>query len=150
MPKNNSLKVLLDHAQQQTDASAKKLGQLNAKKLEAEQKLQLLLKYRQEYQANFQNTAKGGVDQMHWRNFNAFISKLDHAIKEQQLAVAHSASESEAGGEAFRTQQRKLDSYQILSKRHQAIADQQQKKQEQKEQDEYSSNKVARNPSSPK
>lgn len=149
MTKDTSLKILLEHAQKQSDASAKKLGQLNVKKQEAEQKLKILLQYRQEYQTNFQDHAKKGLDQIAWRNFNAFMRKLDDAINEQQQAVMSTVSNSAAGREEFHSHQRKLDSYNILSQRHQEVANKQQKKQEQKEQDEYSSNKVARNQADP-
>ena len=150
MARNTSIKILLEHAQKQSDESAKKLGQFNVKKQEAEQKLQILLQYRQDYQSSFHDQTKEGVDQSEWRNFNAFMSKLDDAISEQKQAVTNSTNSSELGGKEFRSCQRKLDSYNILSQRHQKIVDQQQKKHEQKEQDEYSSNKVARSQTSSK
>lgn len=43
MPASSSLKILLDLAQQQTDASARRLGKLNVLQQEAEKKLNLLL-----------------------------------------------------------------------------------------------------------
>jgi flagellar FliJ protein len=78
----SSLKILLGLAQQQTDASARKLGKLNVLQLEAEKKLNLLLQYRHSYQSHFQNTTEQGIDHIEWLNFVAFMNKLDAAITE--------------------------------------------------------------------
>lgn len=145
MPITSSLKLLLDLAQQQTDSSAKKLGKLNFQQQEAEKKLNLLLQYRHSYQSHFQNSTAKGIDHIEWLNFVAFMNKLDAAINEQRQAVLHAKNKRIAGGDEFLSYQRKLKSYNTLSKRQQDAENQQQIKYEQKLQDEFSSNSSRRN-----
>ncbi len=138
--KQSSLQILLDHAQKQSDDAAKKLGLLTSQSQQAEQKLNLLLEYRHSYQSNFQDSAKNGVNQVNWSNFNAFMNKLDTAITEQRQNVEDANNSREVGGTEFRMRQGKLKSYDTLSKRYQQTEIQQQLKSEQKEQDEFASN----------
>lgn len=141
----SSLKLLLELAQQQTDSSAKKLGILNSQQQEAERKLNLLLQYRHSYQSHLQNSIKKGIDHMEWLNFIAFMNKLDVAITEQRQAVLQAQSKRSAGGDEFLSHQRKLKSYDTLSKRQQNAENQRQAKYEQKLQDEFASNTFTRN-----
>ena len=145
-----SLQILLDHAQKQSDDAAKKLGLLTSHAQQAEQKLNLLLEYRQSYQSNFQDSAKNGVNQASWSNFNSFMGKLDTAIAEQRQNVENTNNNREIGGTEFRMRQNKLKSYGTLSKRHQQTEIQQQIKSEQKEQDEFASNISQHNQVTPK
>lgn len=145
-----SLQILLDHAKKQSDDAAKKLGQLTSRQLQAEQKLNLLLEYRDSYQSNFQDSAKNGVNQANWSNFNAFMNKLDTAITEQRQNVENASNNRKVGGTEFRVRQGKLKSYDTLSKRHLQTEMQQQLKSEQKEQDEFASNISSHNQLTPK
>ncbi|MDH5480766.1 MAG: flagellar export protein FliJ [Nitrosomonas sp.] len=134
---SSSLKILIELAQKQSDDSAKQLGKLNFQKQEADQKLHLLLEYRHSYQARFQDLARNGIDHIEWQNFVTFINKLDAAITEQRQAVAQTLANRVIGSENFVTCQRKLKSYNTLSKRQQKIKDQRQMKHEQRLQDEH-------------
>lgn len=145
-----SLQILLDHAQKQSDDAAKKLGQLTSHQLQAEQKLNLLLEYRDSYQSNFQDSAKNGVNQANWSNFNAFMNKLDTAITEQRQNVENASNNRKVSGTEFQVRQGKLKSYDTLSKRHLQTEMQQQLKSEQKEQDEFASNISSHNQPTPK
>lgn len=140
MPARPSLNMLVEFAQKKSDASAKKLGQLATQQQEAAKKLHLLLEYRHSYQSRFQDAAKNGIDHVEWLNFIAFMDKLDAAITEQRKNVTSAQASREAGGKEFQTCQRKLKSYDTLSKRYQKIETQQKMKHEQKEQDEFASN----------
>jgi len=140
MPLKPSLNMLLDFAQKESDISAKKLGQLASKQKVAAEKLHLLLEYRHSYQSRFQDAAKNGIDHIEWLNFVAFMDKLDAAITEQRKNVTTAQASKEVGGKEFQNCQRKLKSYNTLSKRHLQMETQQEMKQEQKEQDEFTSN----------
>ncbi len=136
----SSLPFLLELAQQQTDSSAKKLGQLNAIQMETEKKLQLLVQYRQSYQAHLQNARARGVDQAELLNFMAFMTKLDKAIAEQKQAVVHAQNNRAAANNDYLTHQRKLKSFETLVQRQRAAENKKQLKSEQKLQDEFASN----------
>ncbi len=136
MPTPSSLKMLLDLAQNRSDAAVRRLGELNSREQEAEQKLRLLTGYRQDYHARFQKFAKNGIDQAEWRNFREFMSKLDAAIAEQRKAVANSRNKMQAGRTYWRAQQRQLKSYDTLSQRQARAEFLRAAKREQREQDE--------------
>ena len=136
----SSLRFLLELAQQQTDSSAKKLGQLNAIQMETEKKLQLLVQYRQSYQAHLQNARARGVDQAELLNFMAFMTKLDKAIAEQKQAVVHAQHNRAAANNDYLAHQRKLKSFETLVQRQRAAENKKQLKSEQKLQDEFASN----------
>lgn len=140
-----ALKALLDLAQNRSDAAAARLGKLNAQEQSAEQKLQLLLEYQQDYQARFQELARNGLDQTEWLNFRAFMSKLDNAISEQRKAVTYSQDKVEVGRIDWHAQQHKLKSFDTLSQRHQLAELRRTIKREQREQDEQIIKSLAHN-----
>lgn len=144
MATSSSLRVLLELAQQQADASAKNLGKLNAQQQEAEKKLNLLLQYRHSYQSHFQNSTEKGMDNIEWLNFIAFMDKLDAAITEQRQTVLHVQNKRAAGNDEFLSHQRKMKSYDILSQRQQRAENQKQLQQEQKALDEFALNSFHR------
>ena len=150
MATSSSLRVLLDLAQQQADASAKNLGKLNSQQQEAEKKLNLLLQYRHSYQSHFQNSTEKGMDNIEWLNFIAFMDKLDAAITEQRQAVLYAQNKRMAGNDEFLSHQRKLKSYDTLSQRQQRAETHKQIQQEQKMLDEFALNAFHRNASSAK
>ncbi len=144
MATSRSLKLLLDYTRQQMDDSAVKLGKLNLKRQETEKTLQLLIDYRQNYQAKFMESAGNGIDPIEWRNFMTFIGKLDTAINEQQKLVTLTTAHTEAGNAEFHAHRRKLKSYDTLSQRLQVSHESNLTKQEQRLQDEHTANEVCR------
>lgn len=140
-----ALKALLDLAQNRSDTAAARLGKLNAQEQNAEQKLQLLLEYQQDYQARFQELARNGLDQTEWLNFRAFMSKLDNAITEQRKAVTCSQDKVQVGRIDWHAQQHKLKSFDTLSQRHQLAELRRTSKREQREQDEQTIKSLVHN-----
>ena len=138
-----TLKTLLDLAQDKSDAAATRLGRLNVQAQSAEQKLQLLIEYRREYEHNFQELSKTGVDQAKWLNFRAFMVKLDTAISEQEKAVSSSQNRVQLGRTDWHAEQHKLKTYDTLSQRHRAAEIHRASKQEQREQDEQTSKSLS-------
>ena len=139
MTKAYTLKTLLDLAQDKSDAAATRLGRLNVQAQSAEQKLNLLIEYRRDYEHNFQELSKTGVDQAKWLNFRAFMVKLDTAISEQQKTVSSSQNRVKLGRADWHTEQHKLKTYDTLSQRYQVTETRRAAKQEQREQDEQTS-----------
>jgi len=144
MSEPESLQKLQELAQKQSDESAKKLGRLSLQFQEAEKKLNLLLDYRKSYQKQLQDATQNGINHVEWRNFNSFIQKLDTAIAEQKRTLQYVEGNRKTGSDEYQTCQRKLNSYDTVSRRHQKIKELRQKKNEQKELDEFSSNRFAR------
>jgi len=139
----HSLKLLLEHAHKQTNDAAIHLGKLNLKQQEAENTLQLLVEYRENYQMQFMESAGNGINPIEWRNFKAFICKLDTAIQAQKKLVALTQQHTEAGSLQYRSQRKKLKSYDTLSQRAERHYQLRSQKQEQRQLDEHTSHKFS-------
>jgi flagellar FliJ protein len=136
MPAPSSIKMLLDLAQNRVDAAARQLGQLNSEERKAEHKLRVLLEFRHDYQARLSEHAQRGIEQVAWRNFLAFMGKLDHAISEQSKALVRSRDNQRAGRDEWQAEQRMFKSYDTLSQRHAREEAERAARREQREHDE--------------
>lgn len=131
------LQTLLDLANSRMDDAARKLGELIASEHAVEEKLALLVDYRKEYQARFVEAARNGIGPDAWRNFSAFLGKLDDAIAQQQRLVSDSRQRTEQGQQAWVDQRNKVKAFDTLSHRHQSVQARKEAKQEQRLTDEH-------------
>jgi flagellar FliJ protein len=131
------LQTLLELALVNSDAAAARLCVINGQDREMEQRLQLLLGYRDEYTLHLAELAKTGMNSVDWRNFHRFLDKIDEAIVQQRGAVAQSKQRVKAGQTEWHAEQRQLKSYDTLYQRHLTTEVKREAKQEQKEQDEF-------------
>ncbi|NML24886.1 flagellar export protein FliJ [Zoogloea dura] len=131
------LQPLLDMANSRMDDAARKLGELIASDRAVEEKLELLVNYRQEYQARFIDAARNGIGPDAWRNYSAFLLKLDEAIAHQQRVVSESKRRVEAGQQEWVDQRNRVKAFDTLSNRHQAQQARKEAKQEQRLTDEH-------------
>ncbi|TAH51549.1 MAG: flagellar export protein FliJ [Betaproteobacteria bacterium] len=131
------LQPLLDLAQTRTDEAARKLGELIASERTVEEKLKLLEDYRQEYHDRFMQAVREGIGPDAWRNFSAFINRLDDAIAAQRKVVEQSRQQTAQGQQFWLTQRNRLKAFDTLSQRHQASVARSEAKQEQKLTDEH-------------
>ena len=100
MPPAFHLQPLLDLASTRTDEAARKLGELVAAERDVEQKLKMLEDYRAEYHERFVQAARDGLSPDAWRNYSAFIAKLDDAIAAQRKVVEQSRARTAEGQQA--------------------------------------------------
>lgn len=137
MANRSQLQTLIDLAQRETDAAAKRLGETIRQAADAEQKQGMLQGYRDDYAARFVQTQANGIAPMQYRNFEAFIKKLDNAIQGQQEVVRNTQFRIEGARKEWQACERKRLSYQALLKRavleHQQLAN----KRDQKAMDEH-------------
>ncbi len=131
------LQPLLDMANSRMDDAARKLGELIASDRAVEEKLELLINYRQEYQARFIDAARNGIGPDAWRNYSAFLLKLDEAIAHQQRVASESKRRVEAGQQEWVDQRNRVKAFDTLSNRHQAQQARKEAKQEQRLTDEH-------------
>ena len=131
------LQPLLDLANSRMDDAARKLGELIASEHAVEDKLKLLQAYRKEYQDRFVETARNGIGPDAWRNFSAFLGKLDDAIAQQQLIVSDSRQRTVQGQQEWVDQRNKVKAFDTLSHRHQSQQARKEAKQEQRLTDEH-------------
>src|SRR4051812_22341104 len=87
MATHSALDTLIDLATTQTDEAAKRLGHAIRACEDTEQKLALLMQYRDDYAGRFQSNLAAGLTAAQYRNFQLFMVKLDAAIDGQQQIV---------------------------------------------------------------
>jgi len=87
MATSSALDTLIDLATTQTEEAAKNLGRAIRACDDTEQKLALLMQYREDYASRFQANLTTGLSAAQYRNFQLFMIKLDAAIDGQQKIV---------------------------------------------------------------
>jgi flagellar FliJ protein len=137
MASTQQLETLIDLARRETDDAAKRLGAALRAVSEAEEKLNMLVGYRDEYGRRFDATQQAGITPMAYRNFQAFMEKLDNAIKGQQEVLRHSQQRGELEKGKWQAAERKRVSYATLRDRATVQAQQAEAKRDQKAMDEH-------------
>ncbi|WP_269506568.1 flagellar export protein FliJ [Burkholderia sp. IMCC1007] len=131
------LQLLLDRAQEDLDTAAKQLGTAQRERASAAEQLDALLRYRDEYHANFAQSAQHGMPAGNWRNFQAFIDTLDTAIAQQRNVLAAADARIDEARPNWQQKKRTVGSYEILHARGVAQAAQRDAKREQRDADEH-------------
>ncbi|OWW18808.1 flagellar export protein FliJ [Noviherbaspirillum denitrificans] len=137
MAMNSALDTLIELATSQTDEAAKRLGLAIRACEDTEQKLAMLLQYRDEYEARFQTSLAGGVTAAGYRNFQLFLEKLDMAIDGQQKIVDDAKRRIVDERSEWQSCERKRMSYDTLATRMQKAAEHKANKLDQKLMDEF-------------
>ena len=137
MASQSQLQTLIELAQRETDDAAKRLGAALKAVAEAEQKHQMLIGYRDEYVKRFEAAQAAGITPMAYRNFQAFMGKLDNAITGQQEVIRHAEQRSVQEKQAWQASERKRMSYTTLNERAAAAALKLEAKRDQKQMDEH-------------
>ncbi|KQZ43531.1 flagellar export protein FliJ [Duganella sp. Root1480D1] len=139
MASTQQLETLIDLAQRETDDAAKRLGAALKAATEAEEKLNMLIGYRDEYGRRFDASQQQGITPMAYRNFQAFMEKLDTAIQGQQEVVRHSKARGDKEKQLWQDAERKRMSYSTLRDRAEAQELKKEAKRDQKAMDEHAS-----------
>jgi len=137
MANRSALDTLIELAQRDTDEAAKRLGAALRAAEETEQKLTMLLGYRDDYAARLEAAQAAGITPMAYRNFVAFMDKLDNAINGQREVVKHAHYKSGVEKTAWQACERKRLSYRTLNERAARQALQAENKRDQKQMDEH-------------
>jgi len=80
------VKRVLGEAEQQ---KARVLGESQQRLRDAEQRLEELRNYHAEYLLNFRQRAQSGTNVRKLRDFQAFLARLDEALRQQEQIVAN-------------------------------------------------------------
>lgn len=143
MANQSALTTLIELAQRETDDAAKRLGVALKAVEDAEQKLNMLLGYRDDYAMRLEGAQVSGMTPMAYRNFVAFMDKLDIAINGQREVVKHAKFNSEAARVAWQASERKRLSYRTLNERAAADALRVENKRDQKQMDEHAARQAS-------
>ncbi|NRR30057.1 flagellar export protein FliJ [Oxalobacteraceae bacterium] len=137
MASQSQLNTLIDLARRETDDAAKRLGIALKAVADAEEKHTMLVGYRDEYARRFEEAQAAGITPMAYRNFQAFMGKLDNAITGQQQVIVHAEQRSAQEKKAWQDSERKRMSYTTLSDRAAVAAQKVEAKRDQKQMDEH-------------
>lgn len=137
MATNSALETLIELTTNQTDEAAKRLGLAVRACEDTEQKLALLLQYREDYEARFKAGLAAGISATGYRNFQLFLEKLDTAIAGQQQIVLDARQRIVDERGAWQSSERKRMSYDTLATRVEQAKQHKENKREQKLMDEF-------------
>ncbi|HEX8403433.1 MAG TPA: flagellar export protein FliJ [Duganella sp.] len=137
MASKAQLETLIDLARRETDDAAKRLGAALKAVDDATQKHQMLVGYRDEYVKRFEEAQAAGITPMAYRNFQAFMEKLDVAVKGQLDLIKHAEYRAAQEKTAWQNAERKRMSYSTLNDRAAADALKLDNKRDQKQMDEH-------------
>ena len=131
------LKVVQDLALKASDDAALALGHLNSEVAKQEQKLQMLLQYREDYRERVRGTVNRDVHTAAWMNLQQFVAKLDEAIEQQRTACTLAKAAVARGQADWQEKQVKVKAFDKLEQRHNAAVGERAKKFEQRATDEF-------------
>ncbi|MDY0977607.1 flagellar export protein FliJ [Massilia sp. CFBP9012] len=137
MAQLSALETLIDLAQKDSDAAAKRLGAANKLVEEAEQKLEMLVGYRDEYARKLDTAQVAGITPFAYHNFVAFIGKLDNALNGQRDVLKHAIFKVDTERKTLQESERKRLSYRTLNERAASEALKVQNKRDQKQMDDH-------------
>lgn len=137
MATHSALETLIELATNQTDEAAKRLGRAIRACEDTEQKLALLLQYRDDYDARFKSGLANGISAAGYRNFQLFLDKLDTAIAGQQQIVNDAKRRILDERGAWQSCERKRMSFDTLVTRAEQAEQRKENKRDQKLMDEF-------------
>lgn len=137
MAQASALDTLIDLAQRDSDDAAKRLGVALKLVEEAEQKLEMLTGYRDEYSRKLDAAQVAGITPFAYHNFVAFIGKLDNALNGQREVLKHAQYKANTERATWQESERKRLSYRTLNERAASEALKIQNKRDQKMMDDH-------------
>src|SRR5438067_1700095 len=138
----SALDTLIDLAQRESDACAKRLGAALKAVDEGEQKLQMLLGYRDDYANRLDAAQMAGITPFAYQNFVAFLGKLEQAIDGQREVLKHARVKADMEKKVWQESERKRLSYRTLNERAAAEALAIENKRDQKMMDDHAARTV--------
>ncbi len=136
MNANASLHTLVDLTQGQVDESGRQLQELTGQRNTADQQLEMLQTYRQDYAQRLLEAGQTGLSMANYHNFRRFIATLDEAITQQNKIILSLEDKIEQGRQEWQASQRRLNAYETLIDRRQQVQQRQQNRIEQHASDE--------------
>jgi len=140
----SALETLIDLAQRESDACAKRLGAALKAVEEAEQKLQMLHGYRDDYARRLEAAMMSGITPFARQNFVAFLDKVDNAVNGQAEVIKHAQYKADKEKKAWQESERKRLSYRTLTERAAAQALALDNKRDQKMMDDHAARTARR------
>ncbi|MFN6961364.1 MAG: flagellar export protein FliJ [Rhodocyclaceae bacterium] len=117
MVKHFHLAPLQELSNLRLEQATRQLGQLIAGEQQARERLELLVQYRNEYQAQFLAAAEKGLDLHRWRNYQQFLAKIDAAIDQARTMADTARQRTNAGQKNWQDKRGKVKAFDTLAQR---------------------------------
>ena len=141
------LQMLVEYAEERSQAAAQELQRLRLKWAREEQKKHQLEGYLGDYQQKLTGVATGGMSISAMLDFRRFITKLETAIKTQAEEIVRCRQQWEMAQKLWQEREREVKAYHALRKRHEQAEQVKENRQEQKLLDEFAQNSHQRHQS---
>lgn len=139
MAQKSQLYLLQELAQTELDKALEKLGNARKNYIAGEKKLLDLIQYKEDYGVQLSQMLKQGINSNTWTNFERFIASMDKAITHQREHLIELDNHVQAAIKLWQEKKQKLNSFEVLIKRHEQKLENIEIKKEQKLMDEYGS-----------
>jgi flagellar FliJ protein len=130
---------LQDLAEGRRDRCAQRLAEARTSCDTARRKLEMLVDYRRDYDTRLARSAHEGIDAAKLRGYRTFLANLEQAIGQQSELVGAAEQKLARAEEAWRAEQRSVDSFRVLDGRRMSALAQEADRREQKLLDEMAS-----------
>jgi flagellar FliJ protein len=137
----SALDTLIGLASTATDEAARRLGIALSAVQNMEEKLALLVQYREHYAERLAQNMATGLTAMGYRNFQTFIDKLDQAIEAQTRVVEDSQRRAGTARTDWQASERKRMSFNTLFTRAEEKRKHEENRRDQKQTDEAAARK---------
>jgi flagellar FliJ protein len=142
MATHSAINTLIELATKDVEEAAKRLGIAIRAREETDQKLTLLLQYRDDYAARCQSGLSTGLTAAGYHNFRVFLEKLDSAITGQREIVREAQKLADKARSAWQNCERKRLSFGALENRARKQIQQHESRRDQKLMDEHAARKT--------
>ena len=137
MAQPSALDTLSELASQDVDKAAIMLGDMRRGCQQAEQQLDMLVNYQDEYRCALNNNMSQGMANARWHNYQQFILTLEKAIEQHRQQLMQWNNKVEQALNAWREKKKKLQAWQTLQERKATQTLLAENRLDQKQMDEY-------------
>nr|WP_113866702.1 flagellar export protein FliJ [Brenneria salicis]NMN91174.1 flagellar FliJ protein [Brenneria salicis ATCC 15712 = DSM 30166]RBP62298.1 flagellar FliJ protein [Brenneria salicis ATCC 15712 = DSM 30166]RLM30542.1 flagellar biosynthesis chaperone FliJ [Brenneria salicis ATCC 15712 = DSM 30166] len=117
MKTQSPLVTLRELAQKEVEKAAGQLGQVRKAFQQAEQQLNMLLNYQDDYRQKLNTTMTDGMANNSWQNYQQFIQTLDNAIEQHQQQLLQWTSRLDLAMKTWQEKQQRLNAFEKLQDR---------------------------------
>ncbi|SLM63753.1 MULTISPECIES: flagellar export protein FliJ [Dickeya] len=129
--------MLRDLAQKEVDTATTQLGQVQKAYLQAEEQLNMLLGYHDDYRQRLNESMTEGMANTAWQNYQQFILTLEKAIEQHRHQLLNWSSRLSQAMKNWQEKQQRLNAFTTLQQREQTKMLAHENRQEQKRMDEF-------------
>lgn len=137
MSRSQRMEPIRQIAGDKADAAAKALAAVQQRLAEQRLRLQQLEEFRAQYQEQRMHSGEAGIDSFRLRDYNAFVGRIDTAVKQQQGEVKRIEAEAEQKRQQWIALFGKARALEKVVERYTDIEQQEAERREQQENDAF-------------